>query len=238
MRRLSLLLALLAGCAHSGATSTTTTTPPVDPNSTTGRLEAMTTSLEKEDFDGALKGTDDWLGTKPDVDTLKLIYNCRTWIRWGGGDKKGAVDENEKLRETVAGVDAKVAHGGMLHYWWDRSYLEAEAGKGAAAEQSRTEFEKIADQPDDADSKRVLEAWLAFARGDGKAARAAASKVDLVKDGDLQDLYVVAVALEAGGDAAGAEKVRAMIRKGPRYPMKPLILQQMVRDATRAATRR
>jgi hypothetical protein len=193
----------------------------------------MTTALEKEDFEGALKGTDEWLATKPDVDTLALIYNCRTWIRWGGGDKKGGYDENEKLREVVANAEPKVQRGAMLHYWWDRSYLAAEAGRTAEADEARAEFDKLGNQPDDADSRKVLAAWLAVTRGDGKAARAAASAVDLVKDGDLQDLYVVALALEAGGDGAGAEKVRAMIRKGPRYPMKPLILREMVRDANR-----
>ena len=133
---------------------------------------------------------------------------------------------------------AKIQRGAMLHYWWDRSYLAAEAGRTAEADEARAEFDKLGNQPDDADSRKVLDAWLAFTRGDGAAARAAASAVNLVKDSDLQDLYVVALALEAGGDATGAEKVRAQIRKGPRYPMKPLILQQMVRDATRAATRR
>jgi hypothetical protein len=236
MRRLTIPLLLLAGCAHAPATTTTTAAPA--PTSLQGRMDAMTSALEREDFDGALKGTDEWLASKPDVDTLALIYNCRTWIRWGGGDPKGGYEENEKLREVVAGADPKIKRSAMLHYWWDRSYLAAEAGRTAEANDARAEFDKLGDRPDNADSRKVLAAWLAFRRGDGAAARAAAGAVDLVKDGDLQDLYVVAVALEAGGDAGGAEKVRAQIRKGPRYPMKPLILQQMVRDATRAAATR
>ncbi|MCU1277923.1 MAG: hypothetical protein JWM53_1469 [bacterium] len=237
MRRLSILVMLVGGCAHT-TTSTTPTATSTFRSTAEQKLDVMTAALEREDFAGALQGTDEWLATKPEIRALTLIYNCRTWIRWGGGDMKGAVDENEKLRETVAGADAKVAHGALLHYWWDRSYLEAEAGRASDAERSRAEFERIATAPDDADSKKVLEAWLLVMRGDGAAARKAANAVDVVKDGDLQDLYVVARALEAGGDAAGAEKLRAQIRKGPRYPMKPLILQQMVRDASRAATRR
>ncbi|MGZ3425403.1 MAG: hypothetical protein ACXVCV_02085 [Polyangia bacterium] len=236
MRRLTIPLLLLAGCAHAPVATTTTTT--AKPPTVGQRLDAMTSALEREDFDGALKGTDEWLATNPDVDTLALIYNCRTWIRWGGGDKKGGYDENEKLREVVANAEPKVQRGAMLHYWWDRSYLAAEAGRTAEANEARAEFDKLGNRPDDKDSRKVLEAWLAFRRGDGAAARTAASVVDLVKDGDLQDLYVVALALEAGGDAAGAEKVRAKIRKGPSYPMKPLILQQMVRDANAAASRR
>ncbi|HEY2746425.1 MAG TPA: hypothetical protein VGL86_17460 [Polyangia bacterium] len=199
----------------------------------TQRLDDMTASIEKRDFDGALRDTDEWLAQTTDLDTRKLIYNCRTWIRWGAGDKKGAAAENEKLRETVAGADEKVKHGGMQHYWWDRSYLEAEAGRLDDAAGSQAEFERISNDPDDADSKHVLAAWLAFRRGEGEKARAEASAVDPAKDGDLQDLYVLACALESGGDAAGAASVRERIRNGSRYPMKPTILQQMARDTNR-----
>lgn len=234
MRRLAILFALMAGCAHAPAarptaTATTTTTKPPTLRE---RLAAMTTSIEKRDFDGALRDTDAWIAEKPDLDTLKLIYNCRTWIRWGAGDKKGAFAENEKLRETVAGADEKVQHGGMLHYWWDRSYLEAEAGKLDDAQRSRDQFFAIATAPDDADSKHVLDAWLAFRRGEGEKARAEASAVDPAKDDDLQDLYVLACALDAGGDGAGATAIRDRIRNGYRYPMKPTILQQMERDGS------
>jgi hypothetical protein len=231
VKRLTITMMLLAGCAHAPAATTTTTTAKAP--TVTQRLEAMTDALEREDFEGALKGTDEWLATKPDVDTEALIYNCRTWIRWGGGDKKGGYDENEKLRAIVAGADAKEQRGAMLHYWWDRSYLAAEAGRSGEADEARAEFDKLGNQPDDKDSRKVLEAWLLLLRGDGAGARAAAKQVDLVKDSDLQDLYVVARALVGGGDAATAEKVRVAIRKGPRYPMKPLILRELVRDASR-----
>ena len=41
-------------------------------------------------------------------------------------------------------------------------------------------------------------------------------------------------AFDAGGDAAGAEKLREMIRNGHRYPMKAVILREMKRDAEKA----
>jgi hypothetical protein len=229
MRAIAILVLALGGCATTAAT-TSKTAPGMTVKQ---RLEAMTVSIEKRDFDGALRDTDAWLAEKPDLDTLKLIYNCRTWIRWGGGDKTGAFAENEKLRASVAGADAKMAHGGMLHYWWDRSYLEAEAGRIADAEKSQLEFERIATAADDADSKNVLAAWIAFRRGDGATARKRASAVDPKKDEDLQDLYVVACALESGGDAAGAAHVRELIKNGYRYPMKPTIVQQMAKDTNR-----
>ena len=227
MRRFAILVALIAGCAHAPTTKPTTAL------TINQRIDNMTASIEKRDFDGALRDTDEWLAEKPDADTVGLIYNCRTWIRWGAGDKKGAAAENEQVRQSVANADEKVKHGKLLHYWWDRAYLEAEAGKLDDAQKSRDEFFAIATAPDDADSKHVLDAWLAFRRGDGAKARAEASAVDPAKDGDLQDLYVLACALESGGDAAGAASVRDRIRNGSRYPMKPTILQQMARDTNR-----
>jgi hypothetical protein len=230
MRRLAILIVMAAGCAHAPAATAPTAATPAKRMTVRERIDAMTVSIEKRDFDGALRDTDAWLAEKPDAGTVGLIYNCRTWIRWGAGDKKGAAAENEKLRETAAAADDKVKHGQMLHYWWDRAYLEAEAGKLDDAARSRDEFFAIATAPDDADSKHVLDAWLAFRRGDGEKARADASAVDPAKDGDLQDLYVLACALDFGGDAADAASVRDRIRNGSRYPMKPTILQQMERD--------
>lgn len=227
MRRLAIALLVLSGCAHTTTSAATTTTKPPTLRQ---RLDSMTTSIEKRDFAGALRDTDAWLATNPDDDTKQLIYNCRTWIRWGSGDKAGALAENEKVRE-LAGHDAE--RGRLRNYWWDRAYLEAEAGKLDEADRSRAEFFAIATKPDDANSKHVLDAWLAFRRGDGDKARAEASAVDPAKDDDLQDLYVLACALESGGDATGAASIRDRIRNGYRYPMKPTILQQMARDTNR-----
>lgn len=230
MRPVPILL-LLAGCVHAPAPKPTAAAPTMSQ-----RMDAMTAALEHEDFAGALRGTDEWLATRPDAEKLELIYNCRTWIRWAGGDNKGALAENQKLRQAVAGAEPKLQRGALLHYWRDRSYLEAEAGRADDADKSRAEFERIANTPDDGDSKKVLEAWLLLRRGDAAGARAAASAVDPEKDPDLQDMYVVQAALEAGGDGAKAAAIRERIRKGPRYPMKPVILQQLARDE--AATRR
>src|ERR1700753_3897893 len=105
MRRLLIAGVVRAGCAHAPATTTTKAVEKPKKSPLEERLDRMTASLEREDFAGALKDTDEWLPPKPEVDTEQLIYNCRTWIRWGGGDKSGAVAENEKLRQTVASAD-------------------------------------------------------------------------------------------------------------------------------------
>lgn len=229
MRRLLALAVVVVagGCAHTAAT---TTAKPRAQSETRRRLDVMTALLEKEDFAGALRDTDDWLATKPDSDTQQLIYNCRTWIQWATGDKRAALAENEKVHE-IAERDPK--HGHLRHYWWDRAYLLADSGKLDEANAARGEFFRVADQPDDRESRFVLDAWLALARGDGAGARKAAGEVDPAKDPDLQDWYVLARAMEAGGDKDGAEKLRAKIKEGPRYPMKPLIVREMARDAAK-----
>ena len=181
------------------------------------------------------KDTDAWLESKPDVDTVALIYNCRTWIRWGGGDKTGAVAENEKLREAVAAADEKVKRGAMLHYWWDRAYLEAEAGRAAAADRSRAEFDALGNTPDDADSRKVLEAWLLYKRGDGAGAKAAASAVNVEKDGDLQDLYVVALGARGGRRQRRRREGARAHSQGAELSDEAAHLREMVRDATRAS---
>ena len=71
--------------------------------------------------------------------------------------------------------------------------------RGALARQ----FVGIATTPDDADSQARARrrGWRSVAATATRRAREA-SAVDLAKDDDLQDLYVVACALEAGGDAS------------------------------------
>ena len=63
------------------------------------------------------------------------------------------------------------------------------------------------------DSMAVLEAYFATLDGQGERARAAARRVDPAKDDDVEDLYLVVVGLEAGGDHAAAEEVRRAMRR-------------------------
>jgi hypothetical protein len=235
MKRLVLILVLAAGCAH--------TQPPVKPTTAAAamtvraRLDAMTDQLERGDLAAALAGTDDWLAHYHEAWEPGLVINCRTWIRWTGGDKKGALEENEKL-PAFAAKNEKSKRGLLLHYWWDRAYLLAEAGRQADADAARAEFERLGNQPDDQDSRKTLEAWLLVMRGDGAGALAAARAVDTERDKDLQDLYVLSRAFDAGGDSAGAERLRELIRNGHRYPMKAVILREMQRDRERPRSSR
>jgi hypothetical protein len=227
MRQLASILLVAVGCAHVPQTATNAMT-------VRQRLDAMTTQLEEGDIAAALASTDDWLAHYKESWERGGIVSCRTWILWTSGDKEGALDENEQLR-ILADGDEKLKHEYLLHYWWDRAYLLAEAGRQTEADAARVEFERLGNTPDDADSRKTLEAWLLVMRGDGAGALAAARAVDTKRDGDIQDLYVLSRAFEAGGDAAGAERIRALIRGGKRYPMKAMILREMKRDAERAS---
>ena len=82
------------------------------------------------------------------------------------------------------------------------------------------------------DSIAVLEAYFAALDGKRDAALRAAKKVDLAKDDDIEDLYLVVVGLESGGDHAGAEAVRQKMRQpGSVHLSRPIMLRWIDHDA-------
>jgi hypothetical protein len=160
------------------------------------------------------------------------LHNDLVWVHWAMGDDAGALAENELVASVVraSSLSDKDKRGILLHYYWDKAYLLAEDHKDAEADAARAEFVATAHEPDDHDGLQVLAAWFAVVRGDGAAARAAAATVDATKDDDLQDLYVLARALELGGDSKGAEAIRERIRVAAPYAMKPLMIREMAKD--------
>ncbi len=86
-----------------------------------------------------------------------------------------------------------------------------------------------------ADSVAVLEAYFAALDGKHEAALAAAKRVDPAKDDDLEDLYLVVIGLEAGGDHAAAEAVRRVMRQpGGVHLARPIMLRWLDLDANAA----
>ncbi len=82
--------------------------------------------------------------------------------------------------------------------------------------------------------QRLLRQQAYFAALDGKrdAALAAAKRVDPAKDGDVEDLYLVVVGLEAGGDHRAADSVRvAMRRPGTARISRAIMLRWLDIDA-------
>ncbi len=177
-----------------------------------------------------------------DYVTEAMLHNALTWTAWGKGDYAGALAENEEctrviMASPVSDADKRSVN---LHYWWDRAYLlvdiavtkphDREAMR--QAEDARRRFKQLASHPDDADSVAVLDAYFYARTNDGKNALRSARLVDLARDRDVQDWYCVEVALVAGGDVAKtADCAVAFARTAYDYPMKPLIVRQLDKDA-------
>ena len=149
-------------------------------------------------------------------------HNAMMMIREAQGDPAAALAENDqaticagrgtwdpKGRETLA----------LQKDRWHRAYLTrmlAESRAGSA-KQALVQYAHAA--LDDyrpngfPDSVAVLEAYFAALDGKRDVALAAAKRVDLAKDDDVEDLYLVVVGLQAGGDGVAAEEVRRVMRR-------------------------
>jgi uncharacterized protein (TIGR02246 family) len=180
-------------------------------------------------------------------DSAFWIHNALTWLRWADGDLLGALAEIDGAKSALIRAHLPEAKSGPvgLHEKWDRAYVLLElalqapptlkAKALAAAKDARLDYETAAKPLGDHDGMAVLAAFFAARLGDKKGAAEAAAKVDVDKDKDLQDLYVIALAFDAAGDSARATLVRDRIRAGSSYLMKPLILAQMERDGAHRA---
>jgi len=161
------------------------------------------------------------LAEHPELRDEFSAHNTMMMIREAQGDPASALAENDQAtlcaargtwdpdgRETLAFQKDR----------WHRAYLTrmlAESRKGAAKD-ALVQYARAA--LDDyrtrgfPDSIAVLEAYFAALDGRPTDAVAAARRVDLAKDDDVEDLYLVVVGLEGGGDHAGAESVRQSMR--------------------------
>jgi hypothetical protein len=82
------------------------------------------------------------------------------------------------------------------------------------------------------ESVAVLAAYFAALDGKRDAALDAARRVDPAKDDDVEDLYLVVVGLEVGGDHSAAEAVRrAMRRPGGARHTRAIMLRWLDLDA-------
>jgi hypothetical protein len=192
------------------------------------------TRAEKDDLGGAydvLSRRAAALETAGRFDLASICWNTTTWVRWAQGDLAGALGENSRLAQSLARSDVEAQKVLNLHYVWDRAYLlrdkadkvpATERGKALSeAEAMREEYHHIA-PADEPSGGAVLDAYFAWRAGDAKAAAAAARQVDLENDKDAQDLFIAALAIEAGGDHATADKLRTRIGEA-RYMMPPLL---------------
>lgn len=177
-----------------------------------------------------------------DDDMEFWLHNELTWLHWADGDLNGALAEVDGAKAALdrSSIDEPSKKKLKLHELWDRAYVDLEIANAAApenhstlyskADDARNEYQELALAENDHDGMAVLEAFFAVRKNDGNHAKMAAKRVDVEKDSDLQDLYVISLAMDLGGDSAGAQNVRARICSGPVYLMKPLIVRQLARE--------
>ena len=242
-----LLLVLLCGCAM----TTSGTPPPAGPTAPAGQSQAeppptpeeqafandyqdAVARAERSDLAGAydvLARRGAALEAQNQFGIAGICWNTATWVKWAQGDLAGALAENAKLGQALTRAEPEARADLYLHYLWDRAYLlrdqadrapaAEKAGALAQAEAARAEYGRAATAAE-ADGLAVLEAYFAWRSRDTAAATAAARRVDLARDQDAQDLYIVALVLEDAGDAKTAADLRARIEKA-HYMMPPLL---------------
>jgi hypothetical protein len=180
--------------------------------------------------------------TKPAEDVEFWVHNELTWIAWASGDLGAALGEVDEAKWAVehALLDPAAKNKLRLHERWDRAYVLLEmalaappAQRSAAlagARAAKADYDALATREHDADGAAVLEAFFALRTGEAKKAAAAAAKVDVEKDGDVQDLYVIVRAFELAGDTTRAARVQARLCDAPRYLMKPLVVAARAKE--------
>jgi len=183
----------------------------------------------------------------PDSDTEFWLHNELTWVRWQQGDLDKALTEVEASGVTLDhGTLSETKRTTLrLHTLWDRAYILLEVAMQAqqtwraklvvVADKAKADYDALATANHDTDGMAVLAAFFLTNAGDGKGAAEAARHVDVDKDEDLQDLYVISRAFDAHGEHAAADAVVARICAGNAYLMKPLIVAQLAREGRKCA---
>ncbi len=186
------------------------------------------------------------LARHPELPDEFGAHNGMMMIRVAQGDPAAALAEDDQAtlaaaRGTWAPEDRETL--AYLKDRWHRAYLTrmlAELRTGSArqalvlyAEASLDEYRVRAHQLGSNDeSIAVLEAYFAALAGNRSAALLAAKRVDLSKDDDIEDLYLVVVGLEAGGDHAGADVVRRKMHElSSVHLSRPIMMRWLDHDA-------
>jgi hypothetical protein len=196
------------------------------------------------DFDraaAALVAVIPTLAKHPELRDEFWSHNAMMMIREAQGDPAAALAENDQATLCAARGTWDPEGREKLAFQkdrWHRAYLTrmlAESRTGSAkralvqyAEAALADY-RTRGFPE---SIAVLEAYFAALDGKRAEALAAAKRVDPAKDDDVEDLYLVVVGLEAGGDHAAAEAVRRVMRRpGPIYAARAIMLRWLDLDA-------
>ncbi len=162
------------------------------------------------------------------------------------GDAAAALAENDQATLAAARGSWDPKDRETLAFQkdrWHRAYLTrmlAESRAGSAKQALVAYAESaLADYRTKGfpESIAILDAYFAALDGKKADALAAAKRVDPAKDDDIEDLYLVVVGLEVGGDHAAADAVRSAMRKPGRPSMsRAIMLRWIDLDAACART--
>lgn len=189
--------------------------------------ERATLLAYRGDLEGAAAALVEYvpaLRDRPQAPAEFWLHNLLLMLRVAQGDVASALVECDEMtragRRGTWGRDKRELLVTLKDHW-HRAYLLrmlAEQQKGARraatlgyAEAAREQYRRAAGA-EHADAVAVLDGYFATLAGDRAAALAAARRVNLEDNGDLEDLYLAALAFEAGGDAATAKRIRDQIR--------------------------
>lgn len=161
------------------------------------------------------------LAKHPELPDEFWAHNAMMMIREAQGDPAVALAENDQATLCAARGTWEPGHRKTLAFQkdrWHRAYLTRMLAESRTGSTKRALVHYAEAALDDyrtrgfADSVAVLDAYFAALDGKRAAALAAAKSVDPAKDHDVEDLYLVVVGLEAGGDHAAAEAVKRVMR--------------------------
>jgi ATP/maltotriose-dependent transcriptional regulator MalT len=136
----------------------------------------VTAALERGDFAEAYRLCERWLALAHESGTpvnLVAVHETILWIRWAEHDAAGAMAESDAVGQAARRCDGEARRMALMHHWWCRAWLEAEAGRADEAAAAYAALERVSTQPGGRTSLPVLAAWLALARGDVAGAMAA-----------------------------------------------------------------
>jgi hypothetical protein len=157
----------------------------------------------------------------PELPDEFWAHNAMMMLREAQGDPASALAEDDQATLCAARGTWDPEGRGTLAFQkdrWHRAYLTRMLAESRAGSAKRALIAYAQAALDEyrprgfPESVAVLEAYFAALDGRREAALSAARRVDPAKDDDVEDLYLVVVGLEAGGDHAGADAVRRVMR--------------------------
>lgn len=202
--------------------------PPVRPSAKFVAYFDATVHAYQGDFRGAIKVMYDHIATVgPTAMDAFSFHDAMIALRTADGDLLGALVECEEMTRagalgTWSSSDPDRMTLVRLKEHWHRAYLLrmiAQTLTGderqafiSYAEAARQDYVALAAPLRSlGDSIAVLNAYFAFCDGDRVRMREAARRVNVAADDDVEDLYLVQLALDGAGDGEAAAAVRTRI---------------------------